>query len=198
MNRPKRTPRRWNKFGHFMPYHRGNDITALDLCVALGLKRIDFDMLMSKDDVFMGTHWDLPLQHGFHDPLGRTRPTRRVKSMTYDHLARLRADGYRMWSMWVLLREAARRRITVEVDAKHDDRFQDVAVMRRLKAVADRFGCDIVVKTTSDLPGASRVLRAAKAAGIPTIVLPRGDLRLSKAEWWPVADYVRGPVRWVA
>lgn len=197
MRRPRRTPRAWNKFGHFLPYHRGNDLVALDLCEQAGLKRIDIDVLMSKNRVLMATHWDLPLQHGFRDPLHLTRKNRRVSSMSYRHLSRLRAGKYRMRTLAAILTEAGRRGITVELDIKHDPRF-NLADMRRLERLADRCGCAVVVKTTTDLPGAAARLRAARDAGLTTIVLPRGDLRLSKRVWWPAADYVRGPVRWVA
>lgn len=196
---PRRTPSEWNRFAHYLPYHEGNSLRAIDRAADEDFKRIDLDCHVSKDGVDVITHWDRPLRHKFIDPLRRTLLDRKVSSMSYLHLHRLRAgeDGYVIQSAAKAFRRAAKRGITVELEVKADRRFESISHMRRLKALADEAGCDVVVKTLSNIPGAAARLRAAKLAGFTTIILPRGTRRLRKDQYWGVADYVRGRVWWV-
>lgn len=200
MKKPRRMPKAWHKFYHPLPYYIGNSLRGLRQGHKKGYKRHDIDGLMSKDYVWVAAHWDLPLWHGFFDPLKRTAPSRRIRSMSWEHLKRLRPKrnrDIRINMMWEILKEAKALGTAIEFDVKHDDRLNEVEPWRELKDMVDYFDVEFLVKTTSNLPRAHRRLRAAKEAGFTTAVLPRGKRVLRRSVWWPVADYVRGPVKWV-
>lgn len=196
MPQPKRMPKSWHTFAHYTPYHVNNSYRGIDKAHDAGYTRMDIDALMTLDGVMVAAHWDRPLAHGFRDPLGKTARDRLIRTMSFAHVKRLRAgEGYRINGLANMIRYAHDRGITVEVDAKADKRFEESARWEKLRdAIGGTAG--VLVKTTSDLPGAHRRLAAAKAAGFTTAILPRGTRRLRRSEYWRSADYVRGPVFW--
>ncbi|MFT4288181.1 hypothetical protein [Nocardioides sp.] len=208
MKAPKAVPAKWSRFAHLMPYCRNNSIRGLDAAKRAGYTAIDLDAQVCwanssrKRRVMICTHWGT-VGKEFYDPLGKIKPGTKFAALTWPEVKRLRSKdgkGFRIHKMNRMLRAATKRGLRVEVEAKGHKAFaKRPGLWRRLRTVADAVGADVQVKTLTGLGGsASARLEAAKAAGFVTIVLPRGSRRLSKTKFWPVTDYVRGPVTWVA
>lgn len=199
VTRPSRMPPSWHKFEHY-PAPFCDSLAGLRLAKQEGYERADVNMLMTKDFVLVAAHWDRPLMHGWYDPLNKTGRFRTVSSMTLAHLQRLKHKKYpnmRIKTMWAMLDEASKLDLTLEIDVKKDKRFTSKTRWVRFAEVVKKFNVDVMIKIESTIPHAAEILGAAHDSDFTTAVLPRGTKRLKKAQWWPVADYVRGPVKWV-
>lgn len=198
-HRPKQTPARWRKFAHLSPYYRNNSLRGIHEAKKLGYSAIDLDWNVTKDGEPVCTHWDRPLKHGFIDPQKRIPSSRKVSEMTLAEVMRLRSKkgSYRIKPVDPIFKHAAKYGLRVEFEAKTGIGFYHVSTFAKVKKAADKHGVHVQVKTLSTLRGAPRRLRAAKEAGLTTIILPRGSRRLKKKDYWGVADYVRGKVFWV-
>lgn len=204
--RPKKSPRhvpsRWARFAHFKPYYVNDSIAGLDKAVRLGYNAIDLNFHVTKDGVIVCTHWAQPLKHGFVDPLGKINPNTHIQDLTWREVSRLRAPGdHRIRTMSRMLKEAKKRGLRVEFEAKNSRAFTDPKTWARVHKVATRHNLSLQVKVESwvKVPGgAPAVLAAAKEGGIAfRIVLPRGTRVLKKDRYWPVANYQRGKAVWV-
>lgn len=202
--RPKRSPKHvpgaWAKFAHLKPYYVNDSIDGLDWAVKHGYNAIDLNFHVTRDKIIVNTHWSQPLLHGFHDPLGKIATNAQIKDLTWREVSRLRSvDGHRIRTAGRMLREAKKRGLRVEFEAKNSPAFTNSDIWRRVKDLADKLHLSLQMKVESwvDVPGgAPAILAAAKAGGIGArIVLPRKPV-LKKSDYWGVANYVRGPVVW--
>lgn len=192
---PRAVPGKWAKFAHLSPYAKNNSVMGLLAAKKLRYTAIDLDFQVTKDGVLINTHW------------GDTRefkgPRRKFADMTWREVSKLRAKkgGYRIRTAAAMLALAKKHGFTrVEFEAKGSHGFEGPAGVRRFKRVkarAESLGIDVEVKTLSNIGRSVKRLAAAHEAGLTTIVLPRGARRLKKADYWPVTDFARGPVKWV-
>lgn len=198
---PKHVPGAWARFAHFEPYYRNDSIDGLNWAVRHGYNAIDLNFQVTRDRVIVNTHWSQPLLHGFHDPLGKIAKNARIKDLTWREVSRLRAPGgHRIRTMNRMLAEAKKRNLRVEFEAKNSPAFTDPAIWARVNKRANQLHLSLQMKVESWVAvpgGAPAILAAAKAGGVGArIVLPRGKRILRKSAYWPVANYVRGPVIW--
>lgn len=190
--RTKAAPGRWAKFAHLSPYSLNDSIAGLRVGRKHGYTAIDLDFHMTADGVWANVHWGDLREHRLN---GR-KVGKNISHLPWSIVSKVRdSKGRRINSAGVMIAAAKRLGYTrIEVEPKDTP---TVAQFARLKRRADRAGIEIVVKRLSNIPGAAECLHNAKAAGLTTMVLPRGTRRLSKAKYWPVTDYARGPVWWI-
>lgn len=202
VKKPLRAPRKamsgWAKFAHFMPYAFNNSPAGIAHAKRLGYKAIDLDAHVTSDGRIVITHWALPLLYGFVDPLGLIPKNTPIWRMTYAEVRRLRykQGGYRIYSAGTMLRLAKRAGLRVEFECKNSPQFGTDAPWVRLRKAVKATGVNLQVKTINNVGAGGARLRAAHRNGFTTILLPRGNRRVSR-EWWAFIDYVRGPVVWV-
>ncbi len=200
--KPPQVPGKWSKFAHLMPYHFNNSPQGLKAARKKGYKGIDLDAMISKDGVVVNTHWaDVLKRGGFYDPKKKLPKNITVKKLNADQLFSLKSKGgYSIHSMEEMFKLAKKEGLRVEFELKGSKGFEyghgGLTRLKEMKAIADRIGVQVQVKTISTTPGAKARLKAAHRAGFTTFVLPRGDRKIPKS-WWPFVDYVRGPVKWV-
>jgi hypothetical protein len=94
------------------------------------------------------------------------------------------------------LKAAARKGYkAVDLDqqaSKGGPKLTEPAVWKPVRKLAKELGVEVQVKSLTSIPGTKKRLKAAKTAGLTTIVLPRGVARLTaKSTYAGVADYYR-------
>lgn len=176
-------------------YRAWNSRMGIRKAAAAGARALDVDMQVSADEVFLATHWERPLlRDGFRDPLGRVTRFARVDHMPAYVVQRLRSEeGYRIRPVAELLVTAQRHGVTLCLEAKQDDRLNDPLMWWPLRAAWANSGADLVVMSQPFGGAGVRALAAAKAAGMPTLLLTRGKVRPG---WWEHLDWVKGPAKW--
>jgi hypothetical protein len=164
---------------------------------SLGATAIDVNGQHAVDGTWMADHWRFPGSHGFtgphkEEPIDRLTPE---QIATFVSTAR-KAKGFRIVTMREVFTVAASLGMTVTVEAKAMGDFT------KLRADAEATGCKVIVSTLPHLGGKNvgyQRLAAAKAAGLPTMVLlnttkyARGQV---PADQWQHVDYVKGPTIW--
>jgi glycerophosphoryl diester phosphodiesterase len=176
------------------PYHVENSLHGVGLAKAHGYVGIDLDVNGDADDIIWATHWGRPmLRDGFRDPLRRLSRFRQMHQMTSEEVARLRTrDGYQIRRVSQLIKEARRKGLVVEVEAKPSPPLYGKAAWRNLAA---ELGGDtqegLLVKVLLDLgPNPQNRLKAAHAAGFRTCAIVHGGHGLRR-EWAPFVDTYR-------
>jgi hypothetical protein len=192
-----RIPRTQGKIFHVAkgtPYHVENSLRGVAFADSHGYIGIDLDVNGDADDIIWATHWGRPmLRDGFRDPLRRLSRFKQVHQMSSEEVARLRTrDGYRIWRVSRLIKEARRRRLVVEVEAKPSPPLYGKRAWRNLAAELGGDTRDgLLVKVLLDLgPHPENRLKAAHAAGFRTCAIVHGGHGL-KPEWAPFVDTYR-------
>lgn len=199
---PAQVPDKWSNFLHATPYYKYDSIQGVEQAAEMGADRaIDLDWHVTRDGVIVNTHGDKPLESGFYDPLKLVPRDKTVEQMTWQEVQRLRAPGgYAIQRAETMFALAAKLGVRIEFEAKNSKAFENVKTWQQVRKLAEENGLMarglIQMKTLSTIPGAPARLAAAHAAGFTTILLPRGSRELPGKDYWPVTDYVRGPVWW--
>lgn len=201
----KVSPRRWRGAIHLLPYFVGDSMKAVRTAARRkrrSRRAVDLNWHITKNGVWVATHWPKPLRHGFHDPLGLIDRDADIWDLTWAEVSRLRAGRngrIRIHRAETILASALVFGVRVEFEVKDSPAAETVAAWRTLFEIPVvgelvRRGL-LQVKTLSDLPGAGARLRACEQAAeaaeldVPTILLRRGPVRRLAARF---ADYIRG------
>lgn len=150
--------------------------------------------------VLINTHW----RRTGHDHFTSRAVKRDVafSSLPWRKVKKLRAPGgWRVRSIKQIITHAARLGYThLEIELKdgvdHLTHAQLVALVKAAEKVAERVGIQIYWKTLSNIGDPLKRIKAVHEGGGITVLLPRDNPHLDKAEWWPVLDYRRGQVTW--
>ncbi len=193
----ERIPRTQGEIFHVAkgtPYHVENSLRGVRIAESRGYIGIDLDVNGDADDIIWATHWGRPmLRDGFRDPLRRLSRFKQMHQMTSEEVARLRTrDGYRIWRVSRLIKEARRRGLTVEVEAKPNPILYRPRAWRNLAAELGGDTRDgLLVKVLLDLgPHPESRLKAAHAAGFRTVAIVHGGHGV-RPEWDPFVDFFR-------
>jgi hypothetical protein len=193
----KRIARTWGALYHVkkgIPYHVENSLRGVITAQRRGYVGIDLDVNADSEGNIWATHWGRPLaRDGFRDPLGKIPRTKNIHDMTAEEVERLRTrDGYRIRRVSTLIREARRRGLTVEVEAKPSPPLYRPGPWKRLAEELDGdTKRDLLVKVLMDLgPHPENRLKAAHEAGFRTCVIVQGH-RIDPA-WEAFIDTRRG------
>ena len=181
-------------------YAAWGGVEAVRYAIAHRFGSIDIDVHVSKDGIPMAVHWP-------REWLLDGKPLGPIRNHTASELARAvpkNGGRWRIQPVATLLAEG-RDRIVFCLEAKPDEALELASTWARVKADADRYGCRVVVMTIQRQgahpiaweAAAERRLQAAKAAGLPVMVLSRGWL--DPAKWgfvdaWKVNR--RAELRW--
>lgn len=192
--KPRKAVRR--HFAHFK--NPLNDSYAgLLLADKLGYRWMDLNAHVTADGHLVFIHDGRPLRRGWTDPKGLLDRDTLVWNMTLEEVTRLRHPrAGKVHTVGWMLKQAVRKGMHIEFEAKNSPQFTRPEPWARLKAIQKETGCVIVVKTISNLGDAGGRLEEAHKAGFNTMLLPRG-LRRCPKRWWPYITTVRGPVWWV-
>lgn len=133
----------------------------------------DLDILITRDNRIVNTHWDRPmLRDGFRDPWRMLSPGVKVREMTWRQVSRLvagrRLRRYRIRSIEAALLHCARLGIVAVLEPKGDKRFELDWPWGHIAAVAEDVGCTVSVRALRDYPSAgagTRRVAAARRAG---------------------------------
>jgi len=202
MKAPKPVPASWNHFLHLDPYRLTNSIKGLRLGRHEGFYAADLDQQVTGDGILVCAHWpDLDRNGVYRRSTGkRIAKGLHIADLSMKELSELRSsDGLRIRRTTTIMKHA---RVLgyhrLELEAKQDKRLQHPETWQDVYDLAQElaFKQGVQVKTLTSIPHGAKRLRAAKAVGFETIMLPRGKGAKSKDAWWPVADYHRGPVTW--
>lgn len=176
-------------------YREWNSRVGLRRAAAIGAKALDVDVQLSRDRVFLATHWERPLlRDGFRDPQGRIGRFARVDRLWASDVERLRSEeGYRIRPVHQLFPTARRHGITLCLEVKEDPRTADAAAWAQLAADVRDKAAPVVIMSQPFRGAGVAALAAAKAAGLPTLLLTRGKVR---PQWWDHLDWVKGPEKW--
>jgi hypothetical protein len=209
--KPKTSPGRWASFLHLANYAANDSLRGLTKASRRKDKAIDLNWHLTRDGVWVNTHWSAPLQHGFRWDKTATLGMRRlpkstpIHKMTWSQVRHLVSTlgGYRINRVETIAVRAVKLGVRIEFEDKggggrRAHAYRQLAAIPAVKHLQahGRFQ----VKTLVQIPGAVRRLRAAKTADFTTIVSTTNakSKRLSLAKYGPVADYVRGSVTWTA
>jgi hypothetical protein len=192
-----RIPRTRGKILHSAkgaPYHTVNSLRGVIRAEREGYIGIDLDVNADAEGIIWATHWGRPmLRDGFRDPQKRMSRFKQIHHMTTEQVARLRTrDGYRIWRVSQLIKEARRWGLLVEVEAKPSPHLYG---KRAWEHMAAELGGDtregLLVKVLLDLgPRPENRLKAAHAAGFRTCAIVHGGHGL-RPEWEPFVDTYR-------
>jgi hypothetical protein len=103
------------------PEYTGDSYRAIARGAARKRDAIDFNGMVTADDVFVAEHYPLPLHHGFHDPAGKLSRETPITKMTWEEVARLEtrdAPPYRIHRMADLTDGATHNGLDVECELK--------------------------------------------------------------------------------
>lgn len=202
-NAPSRqpTPLR-ERFYHENGFHHlGDSFEGINHAKARGFKWIDTNHTTVEDGTPVCMHPGRPMMHGWRDPEGKMRRTKRVKDMTLEEFLRLRPKKgqphHVPHTSAAILTHCAKVGIGVEFELKNG-RFT-AAAMRELDDHAHKVGVKVKAKTISTLGGTKAAIRRLRLAHRwtrwETVILPRGTKRVPRSAW-PFIDHVRGKARW--
>lgn len=175
-------PREWNTFAHLSPYRYNNSAEGIrTLRRAPGYRRaIDLDFQMSRDGIFLNTHWHHPSVEGFRFTSGRRKgqvPRAPFRLMRARTATRLRTDdGYMIQTAYAAIYYASAHRIRVEAEMKA---VPSQKALDRLAALSESFyGPDWRQRVQVKMLRRFRwrtALRRAKRAGFITFLIGFGD-----------------------
>lgn len=148
--------------------HRENSLRGIRYAARHGYDAVDLDMLITSDDVIVGTHWDRPIRREFRDPQRKIDASRTVRSLTWEQVSRLRAGRwprrYRIQRIERLLRACARHGIVAYLEPKDDKRFEAAWPWQEIRKAADACGAHVMVRSIEDFGGNEAGVRRVKAA----------------------------------
>lgn len=202
----RRMSRRFFHVPRGVPYSVENSFVGIWAAWLLKLLWIDVDLHVTKDGVIVASHWAHPRMDGFILPAwfkAKYGPDPMIRDILWADLSRLRTpvrsyrgktfvNQYR--TAKEMMAEAVRRRRAIEFEPKGDKAFQDVSTWQQLDADRAEVGLPrsrVNVKTLTNIAGWQGRLRAASAAGLTTIVLPRYGAAIPRSAEQYI-DYVRG------
>lgn len=215
-NAPRRAvtkaPRRrfFGGFGHLLARRFQN---YLALCVAAAHRKkkraVDIDFQKSKEGTPLAAHWPTVGQNKLHDPHGKIAKSRHLDTLTDAEFLRLEGpSGQKTHLLLGLLHYCEREKVRVEAEAKTQlsaaaahELMDDPIVQRMDKAGLLQFKTLAFVGYKQNVNAAAARLRPLHDAGATTIMsfTDFGRRRgISKKAAWPVTDYTRGRVKWVA
>jgi hypothetical protein len=147
------------------PKHVENSLRGVEYAFKHHFKKIDIDLSISYNGTVYGNHWPLPCVHdGFRDPLRKIPHSKQFRFLTDEQIDRLVAGvavRYHIIRLESLLKRCAERRVIALLEPKGDNRFNNVAIWREIRKMADKYGTVVQVRA---LPDASSALMPARAA----------------------------------
>jgi glycerophosphoryl diester phosphodiesterase len=173
------------------PYHTENGSLGIYLAARLGYHQIDLDLQMTKDKVIVATHWSQPMKKdGYYDPLGKLKADRKVSSMTWAEVSRLRTrSGYRIYPLELLIPLLGVYDMVGSLEIKGDRRFNDVRVMRQIKSWCRQAGVTAYIKQIPKLSKKhAQTMKAARTAGFWT---RKAGVKVKHQDWRPPARSAR-------
>ena len=173
------------------PYHVNNSRRGIRRTAALGYNAQDVDALITRDGVPVATHWPRPLRHGFTwAGRGRMPSGVTIAELTLAQVGRLEAGPYRVRAVDEILQTAGPLDVTVCLELKPDRRWAKPATYAPLIAAADLHDAALVIMSQPRALGRGvRYLKAAKQAGLPTLLLTRGPVWPT---WWKHLTFAKG------
>lgn len=200
---PKRWTHRVWHVRHGVSYAVENGNWATRLAHRLGVFWIDKDTHITKDGVRVFGHWGLITKNGFILPrwfIQKYGARPHIPDVLWVDLAKLRTKRilfmgrrrYRFVRMDEGFKVAAQVHESVMVEQKGDPRYgvkETWDGVARDARAAGLKSWQVAGATLSTMAGAGAMLRACHAAGVQTIVLPRGPIPLS---WKPYIDFYKG------
>lgn len=186
----RRVPAKWNGFQHLDPYYVGNSIRGVRKAAKRkGTRRaIDLDWHVTKDNVWVNTHWGQPLLHGFRDPWGKISKTAHISDLTWAQVSRLEAGPrkrpYRINRAEKILALVLQLKIRVEIEVKSDQAFNRAEAWDAFAAIPvvqelNKRGL-LQVKTLDNIGAPYKRLKQAHAHGFTTIILVRRGIPADK------------------
>lgn len=159
-------PGRWGHTAKGVAYHVGNSLRGLRWMRRLNKTKADRDSTVTRDGVWVNTHWDRPLTHGFVDPTGKWKRFQRVTSSTWEQVKVLRSREGNFIIRKTntdLAQMAALGFKRAAIDVKS---WRNVTTERflELKAMGEKHGVAIEVWVQR---GNKRVIPMAQEAGLP-------------------------------
>lgn len=210
-NRPLRVPRRarFGAFIHVKARFFQNYWAMIDRAAKRrpGKRRVDIDHQRSRNGTGWGFHWATIGRNKYHDRLHVWSKNTRIDHLTDAQIEdRLRGPhGERPHRMSALLDHAYDKGVEVEVELKDTpNESWIVRLLARTKTKAMNDKGHLVFKTLAFMGaphGAANRLRPVHEAGGKTMLSFTDFGRrkaLSKKEYWPITDYVRGRAKWAA
>lgn len=182
---------------HGKPYAYGSTLPRLQAVARDGFDLVDLDLTLDRDGNGYVNHSAQPmLKDAWRDPIRKSKRMdhrKGIRSMTPAQARRLVSPWGHIMSMGWAIKVCARLGMFPMVEAKgKDPRFFSVAWWRRFKARQQ--GRPFAVAA---LPGSGRAgvrkLKAAHAAGIPTVWLYRGPV---PAEVLEFVTFVKRGRKW--
>lgn len=183
-------PAKWNDFLHKLPYYKGNSFEAIDEAAAKGLG-IDIDLNMSRDAIFMATHYkslwiekyrytEESVKVGIctKAQVG-TVCRKKTTQLTAHQIGTLRtADGYGIITAGAAIRHARLKKVRIEFELKF---LPTLAMLHRLagrarEAWGTGWKTKVQVKMLPNFPW-RRGLKRAKKSGFITFRLRCKTLR---------------------
>lgn len=192
----QRIARTWGKIFHVAkgtPYHVENSLRGVITAKQRGYEGIDLDANGDADGTIWATHWGRPmLRDGFRDPKRQLPRTKDIHTMTSEEVDRLiTRDGYKIQRLSFLIKEARKRGLSIEVEAKPSPPLYRPGPWTRLARELDGKTGGVLVKVLMDLgPDAQNRLKAAHEAGFRTCVIVQGH-KIDPA-WSAFIDTRRG------
>lgn len=107
-----------------VPYAFGNSVAGIQNAAAKDYKRIDIDIMTTKDGVIVAQHTmsalrTEPIWGGFKDPEGKYKPGTKIQELTFAEVSRLRhVDGYRMYTIDEIIDAVSKTDLTVLFEMK--------------------------------------------------------------------------------
>lgn len=152
--------------------HVENSLRGIRKAARLHYDAIDLDLLMTKDNVIVVTHWDRPLERdGFVDPKHKIQVHAMIRELTWEQIRRLRAPGdYRIQRIETALRVCAADHIIAYLEPKDDKRFELDWPWELIVATGKKYGTKIWVRSIRDFASPNAGVRRVEAAirnGIP-------------------------------
>jgi glycerophosphoryl diester phosphodiesterase len=192
----KRIPSKYNHFVHIDPYYKGNSLRGVRKAAKRrgSARAIDLDFHVTKDGVWVNTHWGQPLLYGFRDPLGKIKKTAHIADLTWAQVKRLEAGSrkhpYRIQRAEAILALAARLGVRVEIEVKSDRAFNRPEAWATFAAIPavqalNKRGL-LMVKTLDNIGAPYKRLRQAHAHGFTTLILVRRGIPADKKN----VDYI--------
>lgn len=147
-------------------YHRTNSLRGIRHAKSAGFKRIDLDVMTTKDDVLVVNHsFGAMSKEGFR---AAGVPNLPIDKLTWAQVKRLRTgNGYRIQKLSTCLDECARLGLWAALDLKGDRRegFRITRAVGRITRLANRSGAKVYLKCDPRKAPLRRALHRGRELG---------------------------------
>lgn len=154
------------------PYALENSFEGIDYAKKHGYKAIDIDIMVTKDNVLVGSHAWEPLKSGkmggFKDTAGKiTDKKRRISEMTLAEVRRLKhKDGYRISTLEELIAHAAKKDMNLIIEMKVPKKIEKQ--MPQIAAWLNKYNVKAGITSRKDKAGYVQALATARSLGFHT------------------------------